>query len=60
MVKNPSADAGDTRDSGLVLGVEGSSGTGLATLSSILAHRLPWTEEPGRLQSIASHRVRHN
>ena len=33
---------------------------GLATHSSILAWRIPWTEEPGGLQSIGSHRVRHN
>ena len=29
----------------------------MATQSSILAQRIPWTEEPGRLQSIGSHRV---
>ena len=29
----------------------------MATHSSILAWRIPWTEEPGRLQSIRSHRV---
>ena len=29
----------------------------MATHSSILAWRIPWTEEPGRLQSMASHRV---
>ena len=28
--------------------------------SSILAWRIPWTEEPGRLQSTGSHRVRHD
>ena len=28
---------------------------GMATLSSILAWRIPWTEEPGRLQSIGPH-----
>ena len=28
--------------------------------SSILAWRIPWTEEPGRLRSMRSHRVRHN
>ena len=33
---------------------------GLAVSSSILAWRSPWTEEPGGLQSIGSHRVRHN
>ena len=31
-----------------------------ATHSSILAWRIPWTEEPGRLQSIESQRVRHD
>ena len=31
-----------------------------ATYSSILARIIPWTEEPGRLQSMGSHRVRHN
>ena len=30
---------------------------GMATHSSILAWRISWTEEPGRLQSIGSHRV---
>ena len=30
------------------------------THSSILAWRIPWTEEPGRLESIESHRVRHD
>jgi len=30
-----------------------------ATHSSILAWRIPWTEEPGRLQSIGSQRVGH-
>ena len=33
---------------------------GTATHSSPLAWRIPWTEEPGGLQSIRSHRVRHN
>ena len=28
--------------------------------SSILAKRIPWTEEPGRLQSMGSQRVRHD
>ena len=32
---------------------------GMATHSSILAWRIPWTEEPGRLQSIGSDKVRH-
>ena len=33
---------------------------GMATLSSILAWEIPWTEEPGGLQSIGSQRVEHN
>ena len=33
---------------------------GTATHSSILAWRIPWTEEPGGLQSIGSHRVGHD
>ena len=32
----------------------------MATHSSILACRIPWTEEPGGLQSIGSQRVRHD
>ena len=32
----------------------------IATHSSILAWRIPWTEEPGRLQSIGSQRVGHD
>ena len=33
---------------------------GMATHSSILAWRIPWTEELGGLQSMGSQRVRHN
>ena len=33
---------------------------GMATYSSILAERIPWTEEPGVLQSTKSQKVRHN
>ena len=33
---------------------------GMATHSSILAQRIPWTEEPGRLQSVRSQRVGHD
>ena len=32
----------------------------MATHSSILAWRIPWSEEPGRLQSTGSQRVRHD
>ena len=42
------------------LGGEDPLEEGKATQSSILAWRIPWTEELGRLQSIGSHRVRHD
>ena len=32
----------------------------MATYSSILAWEIPWTQEPGGLQSMRSHRVRHD
>ena len=32
----------------------------MATHSSTLAWKIPWTEEPGQLPSIESHRVRHD
>ena len=32
----------------------------MATLSSILAWKIPWTEEPGGLQFMGSRRVRHD
>ena len=42
------------------LGQEESLKKGMVTHSSILAWRLPWTEEPGGLQSMGSQRVRHD
>ena len=47
-------------DQGSILGQEDSLEKGMATHSSILAWRIPWTEEPGELQSIGSQRVRHD
>jgi len=44
VIKNPPANAGDVRDVG------SNPGSG----------RIPWIEEPGRLQSIGLHRVRHD
>ena len=46
------ANAGDTKDGGLIPGLGQSPGGGVATHSSILAWRIPWTEEPGSLWSI--------
>ena len=49
MVKNLPASAGATGDVGLILGQEDSLEEKMATCSSILAWKIPWTEEPGRL-----------
>ena len=42
------------------LGWEDPLEKGLDTHSSILAWRIPWTEEPGRLQSMGSRRAAHH
>ena len=42
------------------LGSEDSLEEGMATHSSVLAWRIPCTEEPGRLKSIGLHRVEHD
>ena len=42
------------------LGWEDVQEEGMATNSSILAWRTPWTEEPGELQSMGSQRVGHD
>ena len=54
VVKNPPANAGDTRDMGLILGLGRSLEKEMTTHSNILACKLPWTEEPGGLQSMES------
>ena len=41
------------------LGQEDPLEKGMATQSNPLAWRTPWTEEPGRLQSLGSQRVKH-
>ena len=60
MVNNPPANAGNTRDAGLIHGLGRSLEKGMAAHSSILAWRIPWTEEPGRLQSMGLLRVRYD
>ena len=60
VVKNPPANARDTRDAGSMPGREDPLEEGTANHSSILAWRIPWTEGPGGLQSIGSERVRHD
>ena len=53
VVKSPPANAGD---GGLFPGLGECPGQGMATHSSILAWRIPWTEEPCGLQSKGSQR----
>ena len=60
LVKNSAANAGDARDTNLILGLGRSSGEGNGNHSSIPAWKIPWTEEPGGLQSMGSQRVRHD
>ena len=47
-------------DLGQSLGWEGPLEKKMAIHSSILPERIPWTEEPGRLQSMRSQRAGHN
>ena len=61
MVKNLPVNVGDIRNPRVwSLGQEDPLEEGIAIHSSMLAWRIPWTEEPGRLQSIASQTVGHN
>ena len=60
VVKNPPASAQGIRDASLIPGREDPLQKGIAAHSSILAWRIPWTEEPGRLESIGSKRVGHD
>ena len=59
MVKNLPANAEDIRDMGSIPGSGRSLKEGMATHSSILAWRIPWTEEPGGLRSVGLQRVGH-
>ena len=52
VVKNTPAKAGDLRDAGSIPGSGRSPGGGHGNPLSILAWRIPWTEEPDGLQSI--------
>ena len=60
MVQNPPASAGDTETQVRSLGQEDPLEEVMATHSSILAWRIPWTEKPGGLQSLGWHRVGHD
>ena len=58
--KNTQGDLRNLRGAVLIPGQEDPLKEGMATHSSILAWRMPCTEEPGGLQSTRSQRVRHN
>ena len=64
--KNLPANSGYIRDGGLIPGLGRSPGGGdsleenMASHSSVLAWRIPWTEEPGGLPSIGLQRVGHD
>ena len=60
MVKNLFVNVGDKRDTGSILGGEDPLEKEMTTHSSILAWKIPWTEESGGLQSMGLQRVRHN
>ena len=71
VVKNLTANAEDIRDMGLLPELGRSPGRswkilfhaleeGMATHSRILAWRIPWTEEPGGLQSMGLQTVGHD
>ena len=59
MVKNLPANAGDAGDMSLIPGVRRSPGGGNGNPLQILAQRIPWTEEPGGLQSTGPKRAGH-
>ena len=56
MVKNPPANAGHAGEVGSIPESRKSLEGEMATHSSILAWRIPWTEEPGELKSLGSQR----
>ena len=55
-VKNPPANEGEAGSLGQTDALEKE----MATYSSIVAWKIPWTEEPGGLQSIGSKKIRPN
>ena len=60
MVKNLPANAGDAGDMGSKPGWGRPPEKEMATHSSILAWEIPWTENPGKLQSMGLQRVGHD
>ena len=60
VVKNLPANTGILKNMAQSLDQDDPLEEGMATHSSILAWRIPWTEEPGGLQSIGLQKVRHD
>ena len=61
VIKKPPVSAGDIGDAGSTPGSgRFPLGKEMATHSSMLAWEIPWTEEPGGLQSMGWQRVRHD
>ena len=58
MVKNPPVNARDARDAGSILGWEDPLEESMATHSSVLAWRIPGTEEPAGRQPMGSQKSR--
>ena len=58
--KEPTCQCRRSRDAGLIPALGRSPGKKMAIWSSIHAWKIPWTDEPGRLQSMELERVRHN
>ena len=58
MVKNPPANARGIRDTGSILELGRPLEKEVSSQSSILAWEIPWTEEPGRLQSMGLQKTR--
>ena len=59
-IKNPPAHAGDARDAGLVPGSGRFPGEGNGNPLQYSSWKIPWKEEPGRLQTMGSLRVGHD
>ena len=60
MLKNLLANTGDARDASSIPGLGRFPGGGNGNPLQYSAWKIPWTEEPGRLQSMESQRVRHH
>ena len=60
VVKNQPNNVGDVGDAGSVPGLGSPMKEEMATHSSILAWKIPWTEEPGGLQSMELQRIKQD